>query len=74
MVVKNGSITLFTPGAIALGGGVMRSWPLFEATVQQTIRHNCGLVPFEKTTLVPAAFGANAGLVGAAMAWRHRYG
>jgi glucokinase len=62
-------ITLFVPDVIALGGGVMHSRALFWDKILQTIRENCGLVPFEKTRLVPAQLGLEAGLVGAAQVW-----
>ena len=66
-------VTLFTPEVIALGGGLMRSRHLFWDTIQETIRSMCGLVPFEKVRLVPAALGSEAALVGAARVWLHRY-
>jgi glucokinase len=62
-------VTLFVPDVIAVGGGVMHSRHLFWDTILQTIRENCGLVPFEKTRLVPAKLGADAGLAGAAHVW-----
>lgn len=62
-------VTLFVPDVIALGGGVMLSRHLFWDKIVQTIRENCGLVPFEKTRLVPAQLGGDAGLVGAAQVW-----
>jgi glucokinase len=62
-------ITLFVPDVIALGGGVMHSRHLFWDKILQTIPENCGLVPFEKTRLVPARLGAVAGLAGAAQVW-----
>jgi glucokinase len=65
-------VTLFTPDVIALGGGVMHSRHLFWDTILQTIRSNCGLVPFEKTRLVPASLGAVAGLAGATQVWLQR--
>lgn len=66
-------ITLFAPDMIALGGGVMRSMPLFRRAVEQVIRTNCGLVPHHKVKLVLAALGPSVGLAGAAQVWRHRY-
>lgn len=66
-------VTLFTPDVIALGGGVMQSRELFWDAIQETIRETCGLVPYEKTRLVPAALGNDTGLVGAARAWMHRF-
>lgn len=66
-------ITIFLPDVIALGGGVMQSFDLFEAKLTETIRSTCGLVPFEKTRLVPAALGRDVGLVGAAQVWKKRF-
>lgn len=62
-------VTLYVPDVIALGGGVMHSRHLFWDKILQTIRENCGLVPFEKTRLVPAQLGGDAGLAGAAQVW-----
>jgi glucokinase len=62
-------VTLFVPDVIALGGGVMHSRHLFWDKILQTIRKNCGLVPFEKTRLAPAQLGRDVGLAGAAQVW-----
>ena len=59
-------VNLFTPETIALGGGVMKRWELFEPEVRRIVRENCGLVPHEKTELVPASMGVDTGLAGAA--------
>jgi glucokinase len=67
-------VTLFVPNIISLGGGVMRSHHLFWDAIQATIRKSCGLVPYEKTILVPATPGLDTGLVGAACVWMHRCG
>jgi len=67
-------ITMFTPDAIALGGGVMKSAHLFLDRAREVIRQNCGLVPFEKTELLLASLGPDAALAGAARAWFHRFG
>lgn len=67
-------ITLFAPDVIALGGGVMRSRHLFLEHIQRVIRSMCGLVPAEKTQLVPAVLGPDGALAGAACVWLHRYG
>ncbi len=66
-------VTLFVPDVMALGGGVMQSRDLFWEAIERTIRENCGLVPYEKTRLVPARFGKQAGLLGAAQAWIQRF-
>lgn len=67
-------VTLFAPDVIALGGGVMQSRELFWDIIRKTMQEVCGLVSHEKTKLVPAALGNDAGLVGAARAWMHRFG
>ncbi|MGE5224194.1 MAG: ROK family protein [Omnitrophica WOR_2 bacterium] len=67
-------VTLFSPEVIALGGGLMQSFPLFRDEIMETIRTNCGLVPYQKVRVVPAALGVDSGLVGAARVWYSRYG
>jgi glucokinase len=67
-------VTLYTPECIALGGGLMQSFSLFEDEIRSTIKNNCGLVPHERVHLVQAALGARSGLVGAARVWLHRFG
>jgi len=66
-------VTIFTPDRIALGGGLMRSRDLFWETIQDSIRQYCGMVPHEKTSILPALLGEDSGLAGAARAWMHRY-
>jgi glucokinase len=66
-------IDIFSPEVIALGGGVMKSWDLFEDRVRQVIQQSCGLVPSEKTRLIKSLLGVDTGLVGAASAWLHRF-
>lgn len=66
-------INTFVPEVIVLGGGVMESWPLFEAQARAVIHQSCGLVPFERTELRRASLGARTGLAGAARVWFHRY-
>jgi glucokinase len=66
-------VTLFTPGVIALGGGVMRSADLILGRAKDVIRRICTQVPAEKTELRLASLGADTGLIGAARAYLHRY-
>lgn len=66
-------VTLFTPDVIALGGGLMQSRHLFWKQIHAVIEANCGLVPSNYVRLVPARLGPDAGLVGAARAWLHRF-
>ena len=63
-------ITLFAPDCIALGGGVMRSWSLFEPRVRAVIDRHCSfLTPPGLTAIVPARLGGDAPLAGAACVW-----
>jgi glucokinase len=62
-------VTMFAPEMIALGGGLLQSLPLFLPTIRETVRTNCGLVPNARVQIVPAALGADSGLVGAARVW-----
>jgi glucokinase len=59
-------VTLFTPEVIALGGGLMQALPQFRPGIDAVIERMCKLVPKEQVRIVPAHFGAQAGLVGAA--------
>jgi glucokinase len=67
-------ITLFVPDVIALGGGVMQSRNLFWDKIIEVIQSSCMLVPYEKTRLLPASLGRDAGLAGAAQVWIKRFG
>lgn len=66
-------ITLFSPDCISLGGGVLKSWTLFEPKVREIIKNNCGLVPHSKTSLSLASLGTDVNLLGAAQALYHRF-
>ncbi len=61
-------ITLFTPEVIALGGGLMRSRPLFWPTILQIVHDHNGYVPRERVRLTSAKLGDDAGVIGAAWA------
>ena len=67
-------IGMFVPEAIVLGGGMMQSADLYLGTIREVVRSGCRFVPAEKTEIVLAALGEDANLIGAAMAWQHRYG
>ena len=66
-------INLLAPDTIALGGGVMRSWSLFEERCRATVRAHCVYVAAENTRITLAALGAETGLAGAACVWLNRY-
>ena len=65
-------VTMFVPDVIALGGGVIKSWPLFKERVQQVVLRNTRMVPAEKVRILPARLGGDAALLGAAQAWLDR--
>jgi len=67
-------VTLFIPDTIALGGGVMKSYPLFEAKIHQMGHYACGYVPADLVKILPASLGSQVGLVGAASVWLHASG
>jgi len=66
-------VTIFSPEMIALGGGLLQSYALFWPEIEKTVHSNCGLVPNQQVKIVRTALGAQAGLVGAARVWYHRY-
>lgn len=67
-------ITIFVPDTIALGGGLMKSWDLFENGAMEMIRKCCTQVPASGTRVVCASLGDRLPVLGAARVWIHRYG
>jgi glucokinase len=67
-------INLFVPDSIVLGGGLMRSAPLFLDGIRKQITRGCRFVPHEKTELALASLGKDANLIGAARVWHNRFG
>lgn len=65
-------VTAFCPDAIALAGGLMERFDLFETHIRAMIRANCRLVPHEQVYLLRAQLGGQTGLLGAAQAWWNR--
>jgi glucokinase len=66
-------ITLFAPEAIVLGGSVMKSAHLFLDRMHEVIAQSCRLVPVSRVEITLASLGADAGLIGAAQVWHHRF-
>ncbi len=66
-------VTLYTPEAIVLSGGVMDSAELLMPAIREVVRNNCTQVPAADVALLPAALGSDAPLIGAGAAWWHRY-
>ncbi len=67
-------VTMFYPERIALGGGVMASWPLFRDPVLRAIESRCRLTPCGNTAVAPASAGPDTPLLGAALVFEHRAG
>lgn len=65
-------VTLLAPDVIALGGGVMKSSHLLMENSLSVVREHCTQVPVEKTRIVTASLGSEAGVLGAAQAWMMR--
>jgi glucokinase len=63
-------IAMFGPDVIALGGGVMNSAHLFLDRAREVIERSATLVPSTTTTIATATLGGDAGLLGAAQAFR----
>ncbi len=66
-------VTLFAPETIVLGGSVMKSAHLFLDRMREVMRQNCRLVPADRVEIALASLGADAGLIGAAQVWHHRF-
>src|SRR3954447_26468714 len=66
-------VNIFCPEAIVLGGSVMRSGALFLDGICAEIKRNCTQVPSNRTEIRLASLGPNAGIVGAAQTWHHRF-
>ncbi|HEY9076756.1 MAG TPA: ROK family protein [Anaerolineaceae bacterium] len=64
-------ITIFAPEIIALGGGVMLSFDLFEPYIRKMIAAQDEYFPADFTRLIPVQNRASASLIGAACAWIH---
>jgi glucokinase len=62
-------VTLFSPEIIALGGGVMRNYPLFKEEIELRLATACQLVPRKQIHLTQAKCGKDTGLLGAAQVW-----
>ncbi len=66
-------VTLYTPEMIAVGGGLMQAWDLFQPAIERSVQTTCGMVPFDRVQITPASTGAQTGLVGAAQVWISRF-
>jgi glucokinase len=66
-------ITCFVPEAIVLAGGVMQSAHLFLPRIRETVAAGCQIVPSQWCEISCSSLGQDAGLIGAAQVWYHRF-
>jgi glucokinase len=59
-------ISFFVPDVLVLSGGVMKSADLFLPTLEQTLKTQNPMVPFDRVKILPAQLGYYAGLYGGA--------
>ena len=57
---------ILNPEAVILGGGVARAWDLFYPSLSEEIKQRCFKEIAERTRILPASLGDNAGILGAA--------
>lgn len=57
---------LLNPEAVIIGGGVARSWNLFSPSMRKEITGRCFKEIVDRTKILPASLGDNAGMLGAA--------
>ncbi|MGO8720545.1 MAG: ROK family protein [Acidobacteriaceae bacterium] len=66
-------ITCFLPEVVLLGGSVMKSANLFLPQIRDAISSGCQIVPGHLCEVSLASLGDDAGLIGAAQVWYHRF-
>lgn len=60
-------VTTLSPNRVILGGSVARLGPWLFDPVRATVRQRVRAVPVDEVAIVPAALGAEAGVIGAAV-------
>jgi len=60
------AIWLLNPDRIVIGGGVAKCGELLFQPIWRTVKSRCARTFWEKLTIVPAALGNEAGIIGAA--------
>ena len=66
-IALSGVINLLNPGVIVFGGGVARAEKLIFKPMKKEIRKRTFRVPFEKVKFTRTKFGADLGVIGAAL-------
>jgi glucokinase len=67
-------VTMFSPECVVLTGSVMDSADLFMPAIHELVLRQCTQVPAARVRILASPLGRDAPLIGAAMAWHHRYG
>ena len=57
---------ILNPEAIIIGGGVVKAWELFYPSMAEEINRRCFREITERTKIIPASLGDDAGMLGAA--------
>jgi glucokinase len=65
-VAINSLVNIINPEIIVIGGGASEGWELFAPAMHETVRVRAYGGPSERTKIVPAALGDDAGIIGAA--------
>jgi glucokinase len=60
------SINLIDPEVVILGGSITAAWPFFKDSMGEHLRKWICPVPAQRTKVIPAKLGDNAGFIGAA--------
>jgi len=60
------SMNLIDPDIVILGGSISRAFDLFINSLEQNLRNHVCPIPAQKTKVVQAKLGSNAGFIGAA--------
>lgn len=66
-------ITILAPERVVIGGGVAQLGKWIMEPIHETIRQRVHTVPLDRLQIVPAALGADAGVIGAAV-WASQQG
>jgi predicted NBD/HSP70 family sugar kinase len=61
-------MAVYVPERIVLSGGVMKSYDLLEATIQNILKRDNPMIPASQVQIMPAKLGYFAGAIGAAYA------
>jgi len=66
-------ITILAPERVVIGGGLAQLGDWIMKPIRETLKQLIHAVPLERLQIVPAALGAEAGVIGAAI-WASQQG